>query len=1019
MKKFALLIFSIVLIAVQVSNAQVRSISGTVTSTEDNSPIPGVSVVVKGTTIGTTTNADGKFQLQVPQDATTLTFSFVGMKSVEAPITGSALNIVMEPDYIGVEEVMVLGYVTRGKNEITGSTVQVKGETLSDVPVTSVDQALQGKVAGLQIATSSGTPGSVQDIRIRGVGSITAGNEPLFVIDGVPVVNSDFSGSTAQSTLSALSSINSSDIESITVLKDASATSAYGARGSNGVIVITTKKGKTGQTRFMVNSTVGFQNDATDGLLPLTGAQRAELLQEAAFNTYGAKYGFDEAGAYDFIAENLADDLRYWKEDLNSKEGNWGELVKNKNALVQNYDISASGGDAVSSFYASLGYNQTEATVIGGKFKRLTGKLNYNRNFSDKVKFSTNITASNTIQDAYLEQSAYFANPHLTRYFMSPWEQPYMADGKTLNTNLNTSVFNTLYTIANDISQNDLTRGIVNSFIEWEIIKNLKAKTLFGIDYNLAAFHDYRNRIHGDSQGEGGSAEQSTIRNFNWVNQTSLDYSLQVDDHSISFKALMEYQKNKYDYLYSYGEKFPADGLVYIASAGANYDASSTFSDWYNVSYLGMVNYKYSEKYIADFTFRREGSSRFAPGKRFGSFWSVGAAWNISKEDFMSNMTFIDNLRLRGSYGVSGNSAIGINEYQALLSYDANYADNGAIYPSQFGNADLTWEKNKNYDIGIDFAILKQRISGSVAYFNKETYDLLQNVPLSRTTGHTSIRMNVGTMVNKGVEATVDFAVVRSKDFNVNISANVATVKNEITELAKDAAGNDINIETTTQKVQVGHPVYGWFMREWAGVDPQTGSAMWYLDSTKTTTTTNYYDPAIKKVWNGASALPTVTGGLNLHVDYKGVFVDVNMYYAGGHKVYEDWSFYTHHSGIYTTLYYNGVQTMMDRWQKPGDVTDVPKVIYGTNNDSRQSTRFLYDGDYARVKDLVLGYNLPASVYEAIGFDGITISARGTNLFTWVKDDRLQYDPEVRADGFTRLTTPPVKSIIFGINLKF
>jgi len=1017
MKKIALMLLGIALFGVLVVEAQVKSISGTITSSEDGTGIPGVSVVVKGTTIGTVTNIDGNYQLEVPNDAEAILFSFVGMKSIEKPISGSVVDAVLEPDYVGVEEVIVTGYAVKGKNEITGSTVQVKGEQLQDVPVTSIDQALQGKVAGLSISASSGTPGSTQDIRIRGVGSITAGNDPLIVIDGVPVINDNFTGSSSRSSLSALSSFNSNDVESITVLKDASATSAYGARGSNGVIVITTKKGKMGETKFNAKATVGFQNDATDGLTPLTGEHRAELLEEAAYNTYGADYGFTKDEAYDFIAENLTSKLQVWNDTYNRKEGNWADELANKNALVQNYDVSASGGDAVSSFYASLGYNKTEATIVDIAFQRVTGKLNYNRNLSDKVKFSTNATVSNTVQDAFLEQGAYFGNPNLTKYFMSPWEQPYDEDGN-LNTNLTTSIFNTLYTLENDISKNDHTRALSNSFLEWEIIENLKFKTLVALDYNVAAYHSYQNRIHGDSQDENGTTNESVERNFNWVTQNSLDYRLTLGDHNISMKALMEYQTNKRNYLYGYGENFPADGLYYIASAGANYDASSNFTDWKNLSYLGMVNYNYAGKYIADVTYRREGSSRFAPGLRFGDFYSFGAAWNMNEEDFMASVDFVDVLRLRGSYGLSGSSAIDINSYQALLSYDANYADEGAIYPSQFGNPELTWEKNKNFDLGFDFDLFNGRIGGSFAYFHKETFDLLQDVPMSRTTGHDEISMNVGTMVNKGIEVVTDFAVVRSKDLNINITANIATVNNEVTELATDAAGNEINIEDGYQKVAVGHPVYGWNMRKYAGVNPDNGSAQWYVNGVDGEVTESYYDA--EKAWQGGSGLPKLTGGLGLHVDFKGIFFDMNMYYAGGHKVYEDWSFYTHHSGLYTLLYYQGVENMMDRWQEPGDVTDVPKVLFTTSsNDSRTSTRFLFDGDYMRVKDLVLGYSLPTSLVQEIGLDGLTLSVRGTNLFTWVKDDGLKYDPEVRADGFTRLTTPPVKSVVFGVNINF
>jgi TonB-linked SusC/RagA family outer membrane protein len=914
--------------------------------------------------------------------------------------------------------VVVLGYTTKGKNEITGSTVQISAAQLEDVPVVSVDQALQGKVAGLSISASSGTPGSTQDIRIRGVGSITAGNAPLFVVDGVPVDNSNYSGDAASlSSLSALAAFNSNDIASITVLKDASATSAYGARGSNGVIVITTKKGAKGKkTAFTLSTDYGFQNAAIAGQKQLTGAQRKELFLDGVFNSYGATYGFTRAEAEDFTYANGLDYGDY--ENWDGKETDWAEELSNNNAVVQNIGFSASGGDETSSFYASLGYNKTEAIVITSDFKRINGSLNYNRDLTKKIKFSTTNTVSNTDQGAFLEQAAFFANPYLTKYFMSPLEAVRDEDGN-LRTTLNTSVFNTVYLAENDINRNYLTRGMTNNFVEWQIIEGLKFKTLASMDYQIANYKGYRNRVHGDADAIGGYAENSVARNFNMVTQNSLDYIFSTGDHTIATKVLLETQKNTYNYVYAYGENFPSDGLVNVANAGANKNAWSEFSDWTNLSYLGMLNYTFSNRYVADVTFRREGSSRFAPDLRFGNFWSVGAAWNISNEAFMSGLDFISLFRLRASYGQSGNSSIDLNSYQALLSYDVDYADMGAIYPSQFGNSLLSWEKNKNMDLGVDFGFINDLIVGSVAYYNKTTFDLLQKVPLSRTTGHTTQNQNVGEVMNTGVEVELTFNIVRKKDFNVSISGNLATVKNEVTALAKDAEGNDINIETGTRKVEVGHPINEWNMQVYAGVNPETGAPEWYLNDSLTTKTTNYY--AAAKVYQGKSALPTLTSGVSLHVDFKGAFVDVSGYYAGGHMVYEDWSFYTHHAGIYTTLYYNGVESLMDRWQKPGDVTDVPLMLYSStaNNASRTSTRFLHDGDYFRLKDVTVGYNLPSSLMNKIGFSGATIYGKGYNLFTWVKDENLKYDPEVRADGFTRLTTPPVKSVVFGINLKF
>ncbi|MDO8952582.1 MAG: SusC/RagA family TonB-linked outer membrane protein, partial [Draconibacterium sp.] len=766
------------------SGAQNKIITGKVINTETNAAIPGVSVVVKGTTVGTITNSEGDYNLEIPQNSQILIFYFLGMLTLEVPVLSNLINASLKTDFIGIGEVVALGYTEKGKNEITGSSFQVKGSRIANVPVTSVDQALQGKVPGLVVSAPSGTPGTMQDIRIRGVGSIAASNQPLFVIDGVPVINPDFSGEVQRSTFSALSFLNSDDIETITVLKDASATSAYGARGSNGVIVISTKKGGFGETRFSFNTSVGFQNFATDGISMLNGTQREELMLESVHNTFNVPV--DQA--YNFLIDNkITNSLKTWVETYNRKEDNWDELLLNKNALVQNYDVSASGGDEVSNFYASLGYNNTEATVIGGEFSRISGKFNYQRYFTEKVKFSANMMVSNTKQDAILEQSVYFGNPNSTRYMMSPWEQPYLADGVTLNTATTSSFYNTLYTLENDIYQNDLTRGMINSFIEWKIIDNLIFKAVYAGDYNVAAFHSYQNRVHGDGKAKGGSAIQSVTRNYNWVSQNSFDYKFTLNDHYIGLKAIMEYQENNNQILYGSGEKFPADGLIYLSSASSNLHANAAFTDWKNLSYLGMANYNFSDKYIADVTYRYEGSSLFAPDNRFGNFWSAGAAWNISEEGFLAEIKNIDNLRLRASYGLSGSSAIGINQYQALLGYDKSYANEGAVYPKQIGNPDLTWEKNKNFDIGIDYSFFDGKLKGSAAYYNKNTYDLLQNVPLSRTMGHESMMMNVGSMVNKGFELVVQGDIFRSSEFNLNIGLNLATVNNEVTGLATDA----------------------------------------------------------------------------------------------------------------------------------------------------------------------------------------------------------------------------------------
>lgn len=1000
------------------ASAQMQ-ISGTVTNAETGDPIPGVSVVVEGqTTIGTSTDMDGNYSLRVPSDAETLVFSFVGMQMVEADINGrSTINVEMQPTVEEMEEVVVLGYTERGRNQITGSSVQVEGEELDEIPVTTVQQSLQGKVAGVKINTNSGTPGAIQDVRIRGQGSITSGNEPLYVIDGVPMVSGDYNDDDAMTSFSILSSLNSADIKSVTVLKDASATSAYGARGSNGVIVIETKEGQAGETQISLNTSYGFQNYAVEGRKALSGAQRFELYNEGVYNSYGEAYGFSEDEAWEFANNNDlygASQYRDWI-DMGKPDIKWENAMANKDAPVARATLSASGGDERSNFYASLGYNQTEATVIGGEFERISGNLNYERDLTDYVTFKTDMTVANTVQEGILEQSAYFASPHAIKYFMPNIAKPYV-DGEP-NTNLPGSNYNPIYLEQNNVNFNDLKRIISNSSLRWNIMEDLSFTSNFNMDYSTVRYKDFQNRNYGDSNPENGTLYESLRRNYNSTWQNSLDYGLTFNDaHNFDFKLLLEYQENTEEMLWGYGENFPADGLTTLSSSSANQETSSWLEDWMNLSYLGMVNYNYMGRYILDLTYRREGSSRFAEKNRFGDFYAIGAAWNISQESFMAGMDYISNLRVRGSWGTSGSAEIDLNQYQSLLSYDAKYDDQGAPYPAQLANSALSWEKNNNYDVGIDFGFFDGRLSGSLAYFNKETFDLLQDVPLSYSTGFTDFLSNVGTMVNKGVEAELSVDVVRTNDFNINISGNIGTVNNEVTELAQDPNGEDINIQNYAKKVEVGKPVWSWWLKKWAGVDTETGMPTWYINGKDGETTTDYNEA--EKAYQGANALPTYNGGVSLHIDYKGIYLNATGNFAGGHKILERWAEYYMHRGLYPTGLFQGMEHLMDRWQEPGDEAANPKRVFGFYPlDSEPSTRWLYDGDYFRLSGLTLGYNLPSSLTERIGANSIRVYARATNYFTWVKDDGLKYDPETRANGYTRLNTPQVKSIIFGLNL--
>lgn len=1000
----------LLVLVVQMTFAQeAKTISGTVVD-QDGLPLPGVNVLVRGTTTGAQTDFDGNYSITArSQDF--LVFSYIGFETAERRVGDRVrIDVTLKTDAAELEEVVVMGYVQKRKDDMTSSPVVVGSATLEEAQTPSVDQALQGKVAGLSITSASGTPGAATDIRIRGRSSITAGNEPLYVIDGVPIVSGNVSGAASGSSLNALASINTQDVESITVLKDAAATSAYGARGSNGVIVITTKSGKSGEASINISSTYGFTNPAIDGPQVLTAEERYMLFNEGLINTFGAANGFDtQEGAAEFFTPAS---YQAWI-DAGRPEGNWGDVVRNYDAPVQEHNISATGGGEDHNFYASLGYYDQEAVTVGSGFERISGSLNFSKDFNENLKFNTSNTASYTYQDGILEGSAYFSSPQAAKFFMPPTDQPYNEDGSI---NLDTGLPNPLWIAQEDIDDNKFTRILSNTSLVWNTpIENLDFTTRGSIDYRIANYKRFRNRVSGDGDDTGGYGFQSHSNAVTYTFQNSLDYVLDLDLHRLDFKVLQEYQENKSYYLSADGENFPVDGLTNLANAGTPTSAFSQFTDWYVASYLGTASYAYDNRYVLNATYRKEGNSRFSPENRWGDFYSVGGAWNLHREAFLEGNNDINQLKLRSSWGVTGNANIGLNNYQALFGFSSDYAGVGAGFPSSVGNPDLTWETSESFDVGLDFAFLQNRLNGTFGYYTRTNDDLLLNVPLSRTTGFSSQARNVGTMENSGFEAELEWNIVRSADFNLTIGGNFATNENEVTQMPVDAAGEKIVISGFNQRVEEGHPAYAWYMPTWAGVDPETGVETWYTNGVGSDITFDFTEA--QRVFQDASALPTVNAGLNFHVDFKGFYLDASAFYSGGHKVYESWHRYTQGSDLFSTLYYQGINTLLDRWQEPGDITRVPKMQYGLDP-WRYSSKFLFDGDFARLRNVTFGYNFGSAITEAAGITSGRVFVRGTNLATWVKDDNLIYDPEVDASGYTDMFTPATKSIIFGLNIK-
>ena len=991
--------------------AQQNTVKGTVTDSQ-NVPLPGVSILVVGTSNGTQSDFDGNFSIEVSLGET-LRFSYLGQKTVEVAIDSyDFLSVTMEDDAALLDEVIVTGYNALKRSEVTGSIVQLGTEQVRQISTATVDQALQGQVAGLFMVQTSGTPGSSSNIRIRGRSSITAGNEPLYVIDGVPVNSGDQSISAATSWFSALAGLDSNNIESMTVLKDASATAQYGARGANGVIVITTKSGKSGATTFDFNSTYGWANDAVVGPVPLTAAQRFELAAEAYANTYPSNFP-SIASAEDYLAGGA---FKSWV-DGGRQEGNWAGVTRNEDAVYQEYNFSASGGDSKGNFFTSLGYLNQDGTVIGSGFERISGSINFARFLSDKIRLTSNNSATYSEQQANLETSAYFASAQMAKYFMPSNDLPYDENGEI---NLDTGVWNPLYLLENDIQDNYYTRIISNNTLVVDLpVDGLQFTSRANIDYQSYNERRYDNRIYGGGEDSNGSASTNLRNTAYYVFQNAFDYSFSLNaDHQFDLKVLQEYQKNRTYFMGGAGENFADDGLVNLENAGSPTSVTSSFSDWASASYLGLLHYSgFDGKYIFDASFRREGNSRFAADQRWGNFWSVGGAWNMHKESFLMGNSVISNLKLKASYGKTGNSNIGLNQYQALFGFSADYAGQGASYASTFGNNLLSWEKKETLDIGFDLGLFDNRINTSFAYYTANSTDLLLDVPLSRTTGFSSQTRNVGALTNKGVEIEMNLSVVESSDFRFNIGGNLSTNNNEVTQLAVDGEGEEITISSSVQRTETGHPVSAWYMPTWAGVNPDTGLNEFYKNGVDGEKTTVFNDA--EQVFQGGGAIPTLNWGLNLNLEFKSFFLTSSGYFAGGHKVYEGWHRYLNEPNIYPLLYYNGYDTLMNRWQQPGDVTNVPKLSAGGQPWQRQS-RFLHDGDYFRLRDVTLGFNIPSEFLASTGLKSAKLFVRGSNLYTWVKDPDNLYDPEQGISGASnQISTPATKSILIGANIKF
>lgn len=999
------------------AQAQTGTLTGTVTDESTGETLVGATVMIVDLEQGASTDVEGMYTIEnVPTGTYEVRFSYVGYSSVTETIEiesgENVYDLAMEMESAGLDEVVVTGYGNFSDRNFTGSVSQVSSESFENAPVSSINEALDGNVAGVNISPSTGTPGAVQQVRIRGISSINASSAPLYVIDGVPVESGSNAQSDATSSLDILSNLSASDIESVSVLKDASSTALYGARGSNGVIVIETKSGSSEDVSYSLSMQRGINNRAVDGPGTLSAEEWDELYYESSGNYLETLGQPTDRETVDALIGPSG-----WDGSTNT---DWGNEVRNQDAIQQEYQLAAQGGNDRTTFYTSASFFEQEGQAIGSGLDRFSGKLNLTHQFDDRITFSNNFTGSVVEQDGILEGAGYFGSPVLAEYFMLPIDAAYTDEGDP-NLALNTNVFNPIEVQQNDIDRKRNIRIINNTNLDFDIAENLSFSTNLSLDYLLTEEKYYDNPFYGDGEDVRGAVDDINTRNFNYVWRNTLNYVYQANEENLfDFRVISESQKNQNNYLEAFGEGIAAANLYNLNTTASPQFVGSSTSDWAVQSFIGLLNYRFDDKVIVDGSLRHEGNSRFGDENRWGTFWSLGVGYILTEEDFFADIEGLDFLRIRTSYGQTGNASIGLNNYQTLVGF-GGYNDQPNIQPTQFGNPNLTWEKANSFDVSLDFEAFEM-LDGGVNFFRKDSYDLLFNVPLSRVTGHNSQVQNVGELYNQGFEFDLSADLIRTQDFGWNLGGNVTLVKNEIKELPRDENGDPIEITSATRYTAVeGYEVNAWYMREWAGVDPDNGDPLWYVDDGEGgRTTTNNYNEA-DTYYQGANAQPTTYGGLNTRVDVKNFYVQANMSFAFGYKVFDNWANYMRsdgNGGFNSAFGQYGTQA--EYWEEPGDVVDNPRpVLLSTNQSNAASSRFLYDGDHMRLKSLNIGYNIPAQYVEQIGLSSATLFFNGRNLWTHVFDDDLKWDPEQKADGFTDLNAQPMRSLTFGLKANF
>jgi TonB-linked SusC/RagA family outer membrane protein len=1020
--------------------AQSRTVTGRITDAQGIG-IASASVTAKGTTIGTSTQPDGTFSLSVPSNVTTLVISSVGYTTMEIAIdadNSASATLVLATK--AVDEVIVVAYGTAKRNTFTGSASTIKSEDIAKQQVSNITKSLEGMVSGLKATSGSGQPGASAAVRIRGIGSVSASNTPLYVVDGVP-----YGGD--------LSAINPNDVESISVLKDAASAALYGARGSNGVIMITTKKGK-GKQRFDLQARYGMNSRGIpeydvirdpgqflevywESLKNEAKNRSVNPLSDADARLYASNNIISRSGGYNpyNVAPNLLIDPATGKMNPNASLVYYDDWEKEmfEPRPRQEYVGTLSGSSDKTRYYMSFGYLNDKGYVVKSDFTRVNGRLNIEQDVNNWLRVGFNASYANSKQNTTNESNSAFQNPFYFTRSIAPIYPVYLrnSQGEFMYDNNGNKLYdfgdgvmgtrqfaateNPRATLDYDIYSYNADNLSGRGFAEFKFMPELKLTVNYGIDVNNYDDIAFQTPLFGNAASVSGRGTVDRGRDFTTNINQLLNYNRAFGNHNLDVLLGHESYLLRSNFITGTKENFLIPDNPQLGNGVSIQDLQSSEHEYSVEGYFGQIKYDYLNKYLLSGSIRRDGSSRFAPEHRWGTFYSVGAGYVISQENFMKNISWINSLKIKASYGIRGNDALN-NNYPYLDQFTI-VNNNGQIGMTLTykGTYDITWEKNRDLDIGTEFRLFN-RLTGSIGYYKREIYDLLFNVPQAISTGVTTVPLNVGNMENWGWETELSFDIVRSKDFNINLSVNASTAKNKITKLHEINKENGIT--TGNFKLLEGKSIYEFYTWKYAGVDASTGRALYYKDEIGTdgkptgkmlTTTVN---SEATRYYTGKTAFNDVFGGGQLNVKYKSFDFSVLASYAIGGYVFDN---------NYQGLMYAGggiISTwhkdIFNSWKNPGDVTNVPLVLENYQDANSPSDRWLTSASYFDIRNITIGYTLPTSLSSRVnlGATRFYVAADNVQMFS----ARKGLDPRQSITGTIGNVYSPIRTISVGLS---